>query len=440
MQARIIVLAAGVMVGRLLVARAGESGDSKARQAALACEPKLETAEIDGATESSIERPTPVKVKVAGRVFVLEKENGERTESLKIYPADAGSVFVAIVYAGSAQREPRGSDSLWRVPCAAGGNATIVAHAAGADFGHSALIRDGRKLFYTGADGIFVLDLGTQKSRRVTKAAFAVCTQEQFDAIDVVRELSPNGALLFDRGCYYEWDWHGQGMRLRHPESRKPVVERAPRPSLPAVSVDAGGGIWLSDGWCEDRSTYQRLLHSADLGGHWNVVRVEPVGDQIIREIIADAKNSKALLVFTGSCLSSSTPHTEPGWIYVTEDRGATFRAIGIPPGISDELGHGPLYEADPLYAIVAQQGLLANLILYGDSSDRTSDTIGRWTSHDLGRTWKKLPPEKMSIEALPKSSSDAAFGDWTVSIQPDGLYLSTQAGKPSRSLIYRRH
>jgi hypothetical protein len=134
----------------------------------------------------------------------------------------------------------------------------------------------------------------------------------------------------------------------------------------------------------------------------------------------------------------SSDQHTEPDWIHVTEDSGTTFRAVGIPPGLSSFSSHGPLYEANPLWAISAQQGSLSELILDGDSSDRTGDSIGRWSSRDLGRTWKALHPEKMSTEALPKPASVAAFGDWKLAIEPDGLYLS-QPNKPGRVLIYRR-
>jgi hypothetical protein len=382
----------------------------------------------------------PVRIKVNGHELSLGR-TPMNAESLRVYPADAASVLVAIVYVGSSEGDPNGGNSLWRVPCAAGGQPSKVAQSEGADFGHSALAADGRQLFYTGADGIFALNLRTWKSRRLTTAAFAYCKENEMTARDVVGELTPGGDLLFDRGCHYAWQWHGKGMRLRRPDSRKPVAQAAPRPPLPAVAVDAAGGIWLSDGWCEDRSTWQRLLHSSNRGQHWSVVGVKPdpklpVGQGIIRQIIADTKNPKALLVFVQSC-ESSDQHTAADWIYVTEDGGAAFRAVAIPPGLADVQGQGPLYEANPLFAVSAEEGSLSTLTLYGDSADRLAGAIGRWSSRDLGRTWKPSRPIKMRIESLPTSPARASFHDWQVTIEPDGLRLS-QPGKAA-SLIYRR-
>jgi hypothetical protein len=399
----------------------------------LACSVDLIEPHQEGEEEKSEEL---VRVRVRGRKIVLEHAAAP-VESLRVYPADATSVLVAAAYTESATHEPRGSSFLWRVPCDSATPPVKVAHIEHADFGHSALAADGRMLFYTGVDGVFSLDLHSWKSRRVTRPTFPYCTESSVDARDVVIERTADGSLLLDRGCSYEWEWHSQSVLLRRPESAKPVIAPAPRPRLASVAIDAGGGIWLSDGQCDDRRTYNSVLHSTDHGEHWGRVPVKrdakiPFVDQPVRQVIADNKNPKLLLVFTLSC-DHGGQHTEPAWIYVTEDGGTTFRPVGVPPGIPNAANSQPGFESDPFYAVSAPQGSLSDLILFGQTTDETTGAgIGRWESHDRGRTWKPMASVRTRFEDLPKSALSATHADWKVTIEQDGLHLFQQ-GKHKR-------
>jgi hypothetical protein len=209
-------------------------------------------------------------------------------------------------------------------------------------------------------------------------------------------------------------------MLLRRPATARAAVELAPRPPFASIAVDASGGLWLADGLCDDRTTFGRVLFSSDHGDHWRKVPVKTREEQPIREVIADRKNPGSLLVFSYACGSSA--HTDPGWIYVTADGGKTFRPINVPSGIRKDDEGGPASEQDPLQAIMAPEGDIGHLILYGASEAVAGDAIARWESNDAGRSWKTVAP----VKAVPgPASKKAVLGEWTLTIQKDGLYRS---------------
>jgi hypothetical protein len=365
---------------------------------------------------------------------------GGRAEALRLYPGDARAVLVAVVYAGGDRSEPAGSDTLWRVPCGAGaGGPAPVKRMAGADFGHSALSPDGRTLWFTGPDGVYALDLRTRKARRLTRAASPDCARQGVRARDVVRGAGDRDALLFERGCGYEWKWHAAEMVLRGPGAARMTVEPVPRTRVAAVAVDAAGAIWLSDGVCRDRSTWNRVLRSTDRGASWTSVPVKqdpalPFVDQPVRQIIADRARPGALLAFTESC-DDGGQHTEPAWIYVRDGDGQAFRAIAPPPGLPGADTGRPGREADPLYAVAAPTGSLAELIVYGQSNDLLGDAIARWQSRDAGRSWLRLAPVSMAAAGLPAPLPSATFGAWKVAIAEDrqALVLTEPPRPPVR-------
>lgn len=403
----------------------------------------------DVACDVQLLRPTaeptgkqPVRVKVAGREMTLGHADAP-PEQLCVAPADKSALLVAVGFSDTSRGGTHGMGSLWRIPCDASSTPRLVASMEGADFCNTAMARRGQSMFFTGKDGIFALDLRTWKSRRLTRARSDYCARNNVPARDEVRGMSESGDLLFERGCHYEHEEHGQGMLLHNPESSKPVAELAPRPPPAAIAIDAAGGIWLSDGVCEDRTTFNRLLYSSDRGQHWRSVLVKrdariPFVDQPIRQIITDGKNPKALLVFTRSC-EHGGQHTEPAWMYLSQDGGSTFHPVGVPPGIPNAKHAQPANEADPLYAVAAPQGSLTDLILYGQTTDQArGDGIGRWQSRDAGRTWKAMTSVQTPFEKLPAPAPGATFSDWKVNIEADGLYLSEQ-GKPGSMRIYPR-
>jgi hypothetical protein len=374
-----------------------------------------------------------VRVKVHGREVSLGKPE-TRPQELVVHPAGPNLVLVA--YTGRNEHGPYGGSTLWQISCK-DSRAEVMANVPDADFGHSALSPAGNELLFTGPDGIFALDLETRKSRRLTQAPdLAHCdTNDRPRALDVVGRFMNRNTLSFQRGgpCGYEAEWEATGMLLRNPGAAGTAVERAPRPPFPSVAVDASGGAWLADGLCEDRSTYGRILFSSDHGDHWQKVRVSTVESHPMRNVIADRAKPGSLLVLTFACGSSA--HVDPGWVYLTDDAGKTFRPIAVPPGIRKREDGAPASEQDPLQAVAAPDGAITHLILYGDREDVSGNMVARWESRDGGRSWKTLAP----VKSAPRPPSPSATaGEWTLTIRKDGLYHSRR-GSPEVRVYPRR-
>jgi hypothetical protein len=349
---------------------------------------------------------------VGSRQVTLGDEGGESDE-LRVYPSGPDAILVAVVRGSDV---PQGSSTLWRVPCGAGPPETF-AQIERADFGHSALAADGRTLFFTGENGIFTLDLKTRNARRLTRPTFPYCTKNDVPAQDVVVGFIDPRTLVFQRGCGYMWSWNGQDMWLRDPGTSRMTALRAT--ALPtSVAVDRGGGLWMADGTCTDDSTFRRVLFSRDRGETWRKVPLKEIRERPVREVITDRTKVGALLVFTLSC--GNAQHSEPGWVYVTEDGGKTLRPVAAPPGIPAREDGYPEDEQDPLQAVVAPDGTLGHLLLYGSSSAVTGDMLAQWESRDGGRTWRSLAPVAKAPET---PTSPVAAGDAQYTIRKNGLY-----------------
>jgi hypothetical protein len=360
-----------------------------------------------------------VALRVGGREVTLGQAD-RAPQELRVYPGGPDAVLVA--HGGrDSQNVPYGSSTLWQVSCTRGAATTFV-HVDGADFGHSALAPDTRTLFFTGPDGIFAIDLSTRAKRRVTRAAVPYCRKNEVDARDVVGSFVDAHTLSFERGCGYEWEWHVQNMLLKDPGAPKMVTSRAPRPPFPSVAVDARGGVWLSDGLCEETSTFGRLLHSADHGEHWEKIAIKEVGFHPVRQVIADSQNASAMLVFTFACGSSQ--HVDPGWVFISDDSGKTFRPVAVPKGIPARTNGYPRDEQDPIRAVIAPEGKVEHLIMFGESSFVAGNQIARWESRDAGRSWAALPPVTTPPNGPPTRTS--AKEDFR--IQADGLYRYEKA------------
>ncbi|HEV2700341.1 MAG TPA: hypothetical protein VGV09_01830 [Steroidobacteraceae bacterium] len=367
-----------------------------------------------------------LRVRVGGRRYVLPVENDGPYE-LRVYPGGANAVLVA--YVSHTENAPRGSSTLWSIHCAAGAPEAFV-HLPEADFGHAELSVDGRTLFFTGANGVFALDMKSLQVRRLTTSASNECQRRHYSALDVVVGLNSEGALAFERGCGYEHAWHAVAMVLPNPGVPGMQVRRTESPSRPSavgVAMGAGGWIWLTDGHCGDGSTIGRILVSSDAGEHWRRMDIKMAGAQPIRFIIADNARPGVALFLTESCASEE--HVDPAWVYLTDDGGRTFRPIGVPPGIPTTDGRVPASEQDPLRAVVAPRGSLAQLVLYGQSTEVVGSLIARWESRDFGKSWAVLPP----VAALPNLISTEALApasDGGVSIRKDGVYRWQKKGE----------
>jgi hypothetical protein len=368
-----------------------------------------------------------LRVKVAGRPLVLTPFDDDSPEALRVYPDGPNAVLVA--YVGHTQNSPHGSATLWGVACASGAAETF-AHMEAADFGHAALSADRKTLFFSGPDGVFALDLASRQARRLTTAASAQCLKANFPAVDVVVGLDRNGAVDFERGCGYEFEWHASAMVLHDPglpRMRVASKPSPPRPAAVAVAIGAGGWIWLADGRCDDRAALGRVTVSSDEGQHWRAIQIKMWAPQPVRYLIGDATRPGSALVFTASC--GSDAHLDPAWVYLTEDGGNSFSPIGVPPGIAADDRGGPASEQDPIQAVVAPDGKFSQLILYGQSTEVLGNQLGHWMSHDRGRTWEVLPPVTAPPRLNPAEAALPASGNG-VSIRKDGVYLWQKRGE----------
>jgi hypothetical protein len=390
----------------------------------LACEPELTARSFPDAGTGQV-----VALKVGGREVNLDRADGTPQE-LRVYPGGPSAVLVA--YGGrDSQNVPHGTSTLWQVPCTARPPKAFV-HVDGADFGHSALAPDTRTLFFTGPDGILAIDLATRAIRRVTHAALPYCRKNEIDTRDVVGAFVDGRTLSFERGCSYQWEWHVQSMLLEHPGTPKMVTSRAPRPPFASVAVDARGGVWLSDGICEEPSTFGRVLHSADQGEHWEKVAIKEIGSHPVRQVVADSRNPDVLLVFTFAC--GSPQHVDPGWVFISRDAGKTFRPVAVPKGIPAGANGYPSDEQDPIRAVIVPDGRVDHLITFGESSFVAGDQIARWESRDGGKTWTTLPPViKPPIPAAPVGPGVKL--DYR--IRSEGLYRHEKGKAPVR--VYPR-
>ena len=365
--------------------------------------------------------PGSVHVDVAGRPLKLGAVDGA-VDELRVYPAGADAVLVAT--AGRGDNGPHGSATLWKLGCQ-GGAAQVVASIADADFGHAALAPDGRSLFFSAGDGLFALDLATGRPRRLTTATSPACRKNQVPARDVIVGPMDGDVLAFERGCGYEHEWHAVAMTLRNPGSSGASAHGAralaARPAVAsAVALGAAGWVWLGAGRCDDATAPPRVLVSSDNGAHWRVAELKTPTPQPPRALIADRTAPGAAIVFTASCGTSQ--HVDPAWVYLTEDGGASFHAMAVPPGIPAAADGGPASEQDPIRAITAPDGTLARLVLYGDSSQVLGDQVARWESRDLGRTWSPLPPVATS-PALTPNEALAPGSDGGATIRQGGVW-----------------
>jgi hypothetical protein len=364
-----------------------------------------------------------VSVSTDGRVLSLAPLDGP-PQDLRVYAAAPDAVLVA--YAGTGEHGPYGSSTLWRIPCAQGG-AEAVAHISDADFGHAALSHDRRTLYFSGADGIFALDLATFQPRRLTLAARDTCARNHVATRDVVGELVDARTLSYDSGCGYEHEWNAVPMLLRNLGTAKMTTQAVPRPPPSSFALGADGQIWLADGSCAEPATFGRVMVSSDHGDRWHPDAVKTLTAQPVRQVILDRSHAGTALIFTASCAPAA--HGEPGWIYLTDNGGKTFRPIAVPPGIRGDNGR-PADEQDPIQAIVAPDGMLNHLVLYGHSTQVLPNQTARWESRDGGRSWEPLAP----VAGAPKATVPmAAIGGMELAIRKDGLYRTRRGEAPVR-------
>ena len=265
--------------------------------------------------------------------------------------------------------------------------------------------------------------------RRLTQATRDTCTRNHVATRDVVGEFVDARTLSYDSGCGYEHEWNALPMLLRNPGTAKMTTQAVPRPPPSSFALGPDGQIWLADGTCAEPATFGRVMVSSDHGERWRPVAVKTLSAQPVRQVILDRSHAGTALIFTASC--GSAAHTEPGWIYLTDNGGKTFRPIAVPPGIPGENGR-PADEQDPIQAVVAPDGMLNHLVVYGQSTQIQPGQIARWESRDGGRTWQPLAP----VAAAPKPTVPMATIGGDGAGDPQGRPLPNAAGRGSGSRL----
>ncbi|TNF29104.1 MAG: hypothetical protein EP329_16545 [Deltaproteobacteria bacterium] len=351
----------------------------------------------------------------------LDPEQGDPAlVSLAVWPGDDDAAYVALRRSWYTPGGPPTEGLLWRVPCDAPGDATVLVRRPGADFAQAALSRDGWTLFFSDARGVSALDLEDRAITPITEAGapWAGCWSEGATMRDLVLSMSPDGRQLsVARGgpCGAEGSWIGQPWVVLDPldADRRRVRQRRPLSALAAVEPAT---LWVSDGGACDEpgvvapSTRGAIWRSEDQGASWARIPVT-AGDEHLsahaRTILVDPHKPDRVVVHGAVCRTTERGRFG-GEVFASEDRGATWRRVW--EGRAER--------------VVGLNGGLDLLVVWVEDGRR-------FGSRDLGATWFDLDrrPAQEEPELEPVRLGGAAFAP-----QDDGLYRRSAPGvRPTR-------
>jgi hypothetical protein len=324
-----------------------------------------------------------------------------------------------------------GGSELWEIDCDAPKKRSFLA-IEGANFGASAMTRDGKTLYFSGPTYVRALDVATKTVRVVSKPGkssgcwVAPSPEEGYQLVDTVIGLDElDDVLVVSRGgpCGFEGDYEGTTMLVDHPAA--PRGERQARPTT-SIAVDAGGGWWVAS----DRA----LWWTGDGGVTWRKAALPDGGEYAPPSggpgaILPDPRRPGHVVVQT--VVTYGYGPSSGGHLYRTGDAGVAWEAVPLP----DDL-HRPHESVD---LAVEVKSSTEHLVVWGRASDAAteSETLDvAWETTDGGATWKRVPPPHPAVvQSGVKLEAKTAKGV-VLKTSRDGL-LVTEPGAARPRRIY---
>ena len=331
---------------------------------------------------------------------------------VRTWPFVGGSVLVANWPYWEVQGGAYTDGFLYKVVCATATPYELVA-LDDADFGNAALDDTTATLYFTGPAGVAALDLATLEITDITTAPTFVdvdCWTEQGQR-DVVAGLEGRELVIHrGAGCGYEGDWIAREMRLDL-EALLSGEDPSPYPSYPvaAVAVDVAGTLWLGNGvrcnepGVSDPQTHGAIMRSFDRGDTWDVV---PIFDAEIGEAMHGAV-SQILVdherpghVLALAAVCESGAATVGGSAFTTHDSGRTWRRLPVPEDRTTAFDQGQ----GVLWVGLVDGRLEQIQILIAE--DYVGVEGNPWQTTDAGETWHPIAGDLAPTTAL----AEAAF------------------------------
>ncbi len=359
---------------------------------------------------------TDGKINVDGKPTGLSLKPGTQ---IKATPYTTASILVA-ARSNWRSRQVTMDGRLWEVPCQKPQAHSEFFKLDGADFGNSALDRQGQTLYFTSTKGIGALTFESKAHKTVTTPP--KLPQKCWDdpdsprlALDVVvGERVSGNKLIFRRGgpCGQSGAWTAKEMHLIRPLDEKRRELRSPQP-VSTVARTADGTLWLGDaGRCTEPGVIDPqspgvVWRSKDEGESWEQVEVgskEEKANTAIRVLVADKKARGTLLAMSARC-GTAVDKVKGGTLYLTRNGGRSWSPIKMPEGLTTQapdLG---------IFAFEVFDDDLRKLRIWPQPNTR-------WETTDGGRTWKSVPPRP-----LPRKQSRVTSNDtWTFRATSNGL------------------
>jgi hypothetical protein len=358
-------------------------------------------------------------------VAAIEPEHPEGVKAV-VYPYGWRSVLVTWTAPGHYGGFDGGSE-LWEVDCDAPKEKKTFLAIEGANFGASAMTRDGKTLYFSGPTYVRALDVATKQVRVVSRPGkVASCWMgDEFQLADTITRFDEDEDVLeLSRGgpCGFEGDYEGSLVYLDHPSD--PKGERPASPVL-AIAVDASGAWWASAAGA--------LWQSTDAGATWRKLPLVADGAGPA-SIHLDPKRPGHLVVVTAA--TGEHGFDTGGFAHASRDGGATWSRLALPPDLDIGWTDPDKTEGEhhPLGLVLQVRTSTDDLVLWGPEKTGADGDGERppvaWETADGGKSWKRIA----SPSAPPDVPQQATAKGVTLKTSSDGLLvIAPGATRPKR-------
>jgi len=358
-------------------------------------------------------------------IGMMASNDPDHPGAIIAYPFDVGHVLMAWAAPGHYGR-PDGSE-LYLLDCK---TRKYTTYAKG-DFGHSALLPDGKTLVFGDGDGrgIGLFTIATKQAKGLTyppafKPDGPECDGREPGLHDIVTRLDLDADLLeFERGgsCGFEGDWESTPYFIDHITT----TPSKPRRGFPIATIASGAGdvAWAARSACGASAT---VWSSADAGATWTKHAI-PKAKGGVTAIIIDATQPDRVAVATGACDPSpgGGPRVPaPDRVHVTHDGGATWQVAMLPARLAQEFTNPS--------TLASTDGMIEHLAFWQHDEDHND---AMWTSTDAGAHWQRAK----TLKPAPTARQQVArVRDVNLEASNDGVVVRRAKGPTIRVYPYR--